>query len=379
MIVGVPREIKPGEQRVAVTPAGVAALIEHGHRVRVEQAAGAGSGIRDDDYAKVGATLAAVDEIWAEANMILKVKEPLASEYEHLRPGQVLFTYLHLAPAPELTRALVASQAIAIAYETVQTSDGALPLLTPMSEVAGRLAVQEGAYHLGTAHGGRGILLSGVPGVPPGNVVILGAGTVGLNAARIAAGLGADVSILDVNLDRLRHVDDLFGGRVTTLLSNSFNVARAVPRADLLVGAVLIAGARAPVLVSRALVGEMKEGAVIVDVAVDQGGCVETIHPTTLGDPVYRVGGVVHYGVANLPALVPRTSTFALTNATLPYVLELAGKGPAAAVSENPALARGVNVWGGAVTHAGVAASLGIAATPLSTCLARDGARASTV
>ncbi len=380
MIVGVPREIKPGEQRVAVTPAGVAALIEHGHRVRVEQGAGAGSGIRDDDYAKVGAVPTAVDAIWAEADLILKVKEPLASEYPRLHPGQVLFTYLHLAPAPELTQALVASHAIALAYETVQTADGALPLLTPMSEVAGRLAVQEGAYHLGTAHGGRGILLSGVPGVPPGNVVILGAGTVGVNAARIAAGLGADVSILDVNLDRLRHVDDLFGGRVTTLLSNSFNIARAVPRADLLVGAVLIAGARAPVLVPRALVGEMKEGAVIVDVAVDQGGCVETIHPTTLADPVYRVGGVVHYGVANLPALVPRTSTFALTNATLPYVLELAGKGPAVAVSENPALARGVNIWRGAVIHAGVAASLGITATPLSACLARrDGDRTSTV
>jgi alanine dehydrogenase len=366
MVVGVPREIKPGEQRVAVTPAGVAALVEHGHRVLIERGAGAGSGIRDDDFARVGAVLSSVQELWADADMILKVKEPLPGEYSRLRPGQVLFTYLHLAPVPELTRTLVASDAIAIAYETVQTADGALPLLTPMSEVAGRLAVQEGAYHLGAAHGGRGILLSGVPGVPPGNVVILGAGTVGVNAARMAAGFGADVVILDVNLDRLRHIDDLFGGRVATLLSSSFNIAHAVPRADLLVGAVLIPGARAPVLVTRALVGEMKEGAVIVDVAIDQGGCVETVRPTTLDDPVYRVAGVVHYGVANLPALVPRTSTFALTNATLPYVLELADKGPAAAVSENAALARGVNVWRGAITHAGVAASLGTTATPLS-------------
>ena len=372
MIVGVPQEIKAGEQRVAVTPAGVAALVERRHRVVIERGAGAGSGIRDEDFSAVGAKLADVDGLWAEAELVLKVKEPLPAEYPRLRPGQVLFTYLHLAPAPELTRALVASDAVAIAYETVQTADGALPLLTPMSEVAGRLAVQEGAYYLGTAHGGRGILLSGVPGVPPGNVVILGAGTVGLNAARIAIGLGAAVAILDVNLDRLRHVDDLFGGRVTTLLSNSFNIARAVHRADLLIGAVLIAGARAPVLVTRGLVGEMKEGAVIVDIAVDQGGCVETIHPTTLSDPVYRVGGVVHYGVANLPALVPRTSTFALTNATLPYVLELADKGPATAVAGNAALARGVNVWRGAVVHPGVAASLGLAPAALPTA-ASDG------
>jgi alanine dehydrogenase len=365
MIVGVPREIKPGERRVAATPAGVAALVEHGHRVLVEHGAGQGSGIRDDDFTRVGGTLSGVNEVWGEAGLVLKVKEPLVSEVPRLRPGQVLFTYLHLAPAPELTHGLVASDAIAIAYETVQTADGALPLLTPMSEVAGRLAVQEGAHHLGSAQGGRGILLAGVPGVPPGNVVILGAGTVGVNAARIAAGLGAMVTILDVNLDRLRQVDDLFGGRVVTLMSSSYNIAHAAGRADLLIGAVLIAGARAPVLVTRALVAGMKEGAVIVDIAVDQGGCVETIHPTTLDDPAYRAEGVVHYGVANLPALVPRTSTFALTNATLPYVLELADKGVAAAVAENAALARGVNVWRGAVTHAGVAASLGIAATPL--------------
>ena len=366
MLVGVPKEIKDNEYRVGLVPSTVRELTAKGHQVLVETGAGQGVGLADADYRAAGAEIAPdADAVFARAEMVVKVKEPLAVERKKLRRDQVLFTYLHLAADRAQTDDLVASGAIAIAYETVQTADGALPLLTPMSEVAGRLAVQEGAYHLGTAHGGRGILLSGVPGVPPGNVVILGAGTVGVNAARIASGLGAAVSILDVNLDRLRHVDDLFGGRITTLLSNSFNIARAVPRADLLIGAVLIAGARAPVLVSRTLVGEMKEGAVIVDIAVDQGGCVETIRPTTLSDPVYRVGGVVHYGVANLPALVPRTSTFALTNATLPYVLELADKGAAGAVADNAALARGANVWRGTVTHGGVAESLGIAATPL--------------
>jgi alanine dehydrogenase len=281
----------------------------------------------------------------------------------------VLFTYLHLAPAPELTRGLLATGAIAVAYETVQRPDGSLPLLTPMSEIAGRLAVQEGAFYLGSAHGGRGILLSGVPGVPPGNVVIIGAGTAGVSAARIAVGLGADVSILDVNLDRLRHVDDLFRGRAFTLMSNSFNLDQVVRRADLLIGAVLVAGARAPVLVTKEMVAQMKEGSVIVDIAVDQGGCVETIHPTTLLDPVYLVGGVVHYGVANMPALVPRTSTFALTNATLPYALELATRGVAAAVRANPALARGVNVWRGQIVHRAIARGLGEKAAPLEAIL----------
>jgi alanine dehydrogenase len=297
------------------------------------------------------------------------VKEPLAPECARLRPGQVLFTYLHLAPMPELTRALRESDAIAIAYETVQRADGSLPLLTPMSEVAGRLSVQEGAYYLGRAHGGRGILLAGVPGVPRGNVVILGAGTVGVNAARTAVGLGAEVSLLDVNMDRLRHVDDLFGGRVATLMSNTFNVERAVPRADLLIGAILVTGARAPVVVTRSMVDAMKEGAVIVDVAVDQGGCIETMRPTTLLEPVYRVGGVVHYGVANMPALVPRTSTFALTNATLPYVLALATRGVPAAIREDAALARGVNVWRGRIVHPAVAASVGEPATRLDSLL----------
>ena len=369
MIVGVPREIKPGEARVALTPPGARALAEAGHRVVVERGAGGGSGIRDDEYAAVGAALAAADEVWQRAELVLKVKEPLPAESARLRPGQILFTYLHLAPAPELARALRDSGAIAIAYETVQRADGSLPLLTPMSEVAGRLAVQEGAFYLGRPHGGRGILLSGVPGVPPGNVVILGAGTAGLNAARTAVGLGADVSILDVNPDRLRAVDDLFAGRAVTIMSNAFNLQAVVRRADLLIGAVLITGARAPVLVTAAMVATMKEGAVIVDVAVDQGGCVETVHPTTLLDPVYVVSGVVHYGVANMPALVPRTSTFALTNATLPYALELAGRGVAAAARANAALARGINVARGRIVHPAVAAALGEAPAPLESVL----------
>ena len=369
MIVGVPREIKPGEQRVALTPPGARALVEGKHRVLVEQGAGLGSSIRDEEYTREGATLASVEDVWKQAELILKVKEPLAEEYPRMRPGQILFTYLHLAAVPELARALQAADVVAIAYETVQRADGSLPLLAPMSEVAGRLAVQEGAFYLAKAHGGRGILLAGVPGVPPGNIVVLGAGTVGINAARIALGLGADVSILDINLDRLRAVDDLFHGRVITLMSNSFNIDQVLRRADLLVGAVLVAGARAPVLVTKDMVATMKEGSVIVDVAVDQGGSVETIRPTTLLDPTYVVSGVVHYGVANMPALVPRTSTFALTNATLPYTLDLARRGLAAAVRRDPALAKGVNVWRGRIVHPAVAHALGERATPLEALL----------
>lgn len=363
VIVGVPREIKPGEQRIALTPAGALALTERGHRVLIERGAGSGSGFRDEEYGKVGAALVSAEEVWGDAELVLKVKEPIAAEYPRMRAGQILFTYLHLAPAPDLTRALLSSGIGAIAYETVQRADGSLPLLTPMSEVAGRLAVQEGAYHLGREHGGRGILLAGVPGVPPGNVVILGAGIVGLNALRMAVAYGADVSILDVNLDRLRQVDDLFAGRVVTLYSSSYNIAQVIQRADLLIGAVLVPGARPPRLVTSAMVAQMKEGAVIVDVAVDQGGCVETIKPTTLLDPTYVVSGVVHYGVANMPALVPRTSTFALTNATLPYVLALADQGAARAIGASPPLAAGVNVWDGRVVHPAVAASLGVEAT----------------
>ncbi|HET7874385.1 MAG TPA: alanine dehydrogenase [Methylomirabilota bacterium] len=373
MIVGIPREIKPGEQRVALTPAGARALTEAGHRVLVEREAGLGSGIRDEEFSAAGAALVSADQVWAESALVLKVKEPVAPEYGRLRPGLVLFTYLHLAAVPELARELERRHVTAVGYETVQRPDGSLPLLTPMSEVAGRLAVQEGAYFLGKAHGGRGILLPGVPGVPRGNVAILGAGTVGLNAAKAAAGLGADVSVLDVNLDRLRHVDDLFGGRVVTLASNSFNIAQVVQRADLLIGGVFIAGARAPVLVTRDMVTRMKAGAVIVDVAVDQGGCVETIRPTTLLKPVYQEAGVVHYGVANMPALVPRTSTFALTNATLPYALTLASRGLRGALTALPELRGGVNVAGGGIVHPGVAGALGVPAAPLEAVLAAGG------
>jgi alanine dehydrogenase len=363
MIIGVPKEIKVAEQRIALTPAGARAFSDAGHRVLVEAGAGAGSGFRDEEYMAAGAEITDMAGVWDKAELVLKVKEPLAEEVPRIRDGQTLFTYLHLAPMPDLVRALQSRGVIAIAYETVERPDGSLPLLTPMSEVAGRLAVQEGAHYLGCAYGGRGILLSGVPGVPHGNVAILGAGTVGLNAAKAALGLGADVSLLDVNLDRLRHADDLFGGRVVTLASNAFNIEQAAQRADLLVGGVLVAGARAPRLVTEALVRRMKPGSVIVDVAVDQGGCVETIRPTTLLDPVYALYGVLHYGVTNMPALVPRTSTFALTNATLPYALELARKGPVRAVSESPELARGVNLWRGRVVYPAVAAAVG--ETPL--------------
>ncbi len=369
MIVGVPREQKEGERRVALTPAGVRALVEGGHRVLVEAGAGAGSGIADAEYRQAGASLGPAERVWGEAELILKVKEPLPGEWSGLRPGLVLFTYLHLAAEPALTRALRDKKVIAIGYETVQRSDGSLPLLTPMSEVAGRLAVQVGAHYLEKPAGGRGVLFSGVPGVPPANVVIIGGGTVGLNAAKVAVGMGADVALLDISVDRLRYVDDLFRGQVATLLSNSFNIAKAVQRADLLVGGVLIAGARAPRVVLEAMVREMKEGAVIVDVAVDQGGCVETIRPTTLADPVFTLHGVLHYGVTNMPALVPRTSTFALTNTTLPYLLELAAKGPRRAVIESPALARGVNLWEGAIIHPGVAEAMGEPAVPLEECL----------
>jgi len=359
MVVGVPKEIKVGEQRIALTPAGARAFSDAGHRILVEAGAGAGSGFRDEEFAAAGAELAGVAELWRQAELVLKVKEPLAEEVPRIRDGQTLFTYLHLAAVPDLVRGLIARNAIAIAYETVERADGSLPLLTPMSEVAGRLAVQEGAHYLGRAYGGRGILLSGVPGVPHGNVAILGSGTVGLNAAKSALGLGADVSLLDINLDRLRHADDVFGGRVITLASNAFNIEQVIARADLLVGAVLVAGARAPRLVTEVLVRRMKPGAVIVDVAVDQGGCIETVRPTTLLEPVYTLHGVLHYGVTNMPALVPRTSTFALTNATLPYALALARKGPLQAVRDDPELAGGVNIWRGRVVHPAVAAAVG--------------------
>src|SRR6266700_2848500 len=338
MVVGVPKEIKVGEQRVALTPAGARAFTEAGHRVLVEANAGGGSGFRDDDYARASAVVTVADGVWSQAELVLKVKEPLPEEVARTREGQILFTYLHLAAVPELIRGLQARKCIAIAYETVARADGSLPLLTPMSEVAGRLAVQEGAHHLGEAYGGRGILLSGI----------------------------ADVSLLDINLDRLRHADDIFGGRVITIASNRYNIEQVLQRTDLLIGAVLIAGARAPVLVTEAMIKSMKPGAVVVDVAVDQGGCVETIRPTTVVDPVYTVHGVLHYGVTNMPALVPRTSTFGLTNATLPYALQLAVLGPLGAVRASPELARGVNVWRGRIVYPAVAAAVGETPLPLS-------------
>jgi len=366
MIVGVPKEIKDNEYRVALTPAGTHLLKQHGHRVIVESGAGAGSGFADADYAAEGAELAATaGEVWTRADMILKVKEPLPAEYPRFREGQIVFTYLHLAAAGDLAGALMQAGVTAIAYETIQLSSGALPLLTPMSEVAGRMSVQIGAQFLEAFHGGRGILLGGVPGVPPGNVVILGGGIVGTNAAKIALGLGGSVVIVEKNPDRMRVLDDMFGGRVHTLMSNPYNIASAVQKADLLIGAVLIPGARAPRLVSEEMVRSMKKGAVIVDVAVDQGGSIATIdRATSHSHPTYVKYGVVHYAVANIPGAVPRTSTLALTNATLPYVLELADKGVAQALSDNPALLSGLNVYGGHCTHPAVAASLGVAWKP---------------
>ncbi len=366
MIVGVPRETKDNENRVAIVPAGASALTKAGHRVLVEEGAGVGSGITDEEYRAAGAEVVPRELVFEAADLILKVKEPLPPEYGLFREGQVLFTYLHLAPDPQLTQALIQARLVGIAYETVQLPNGSLPLLTPMSEVAGRMAPQVGAYFLQRPNGGRGVLPGGVPGVPPAEVSILGGGVVGTNAAKIALGLGASVVIVDVSAERLRYLDDIFGGRVVTVMSNEFNVANAVRRADIVIGAVLIPGARAPKLVTEDMVRTMKPGSVIVDVSVDQGGSVETIdRVTTHSEPTYVKHGVVHYAVANMPGAVPRTSTFALTNVTLAYALALANKGWRAAVRENPALARGVNVCLGAVTHQAVADSLGIPFVPL--------------
>jgi len=353
MRIGVPKEIKNREYRVAITPAGVQALKDAGHEVWVQQGAGVGSGFADEEYVRAGAQMVSAEEAWS-ADMVLKVKEPLPEEYRYFRSDLLLFTYLHLAADRALTDALVQSGATAVAYETVQLDNGALPLLAPMSEVAGRMSVQVGAQSLEKPKGGLGVLLGGVPGVPPANVVIVGGGVVGTNAAKMAVGLGAQVTILDVNGQRLRELDDLFGGRVRTLMSNRYNIEEAVQQADLVIGAVLIPGKRAPKLVTRDMVAKMKPGSVIVDVAVDQGGCVETAdRVTTHEQPTYTVDGVVHYSVANMPGAVPRTSTLALTNATLSYVLRLAeGK-----LHEDPALLRGVNVAAGRITHRGVAES----------------------
>jgi len=367
MKIGVPREIKADENRVAITPAGVSSFVKAGHEVYIEQGAGVGSGISDEEYRSAGAkTIDKAADVFAIADMIMKVKEPLAPEYDLLTEGKVLFTYLHLAPEPELTRSLLKNKVVGIAYETVQKPDGSLPLLTPMSEVAGKMATQIGAHLLEKRSGGRGVLMGGVTGVAPANVTVIGGGIVGTNAAKVAAGMGAHVTIFDLNIQRLRYLDDVFGGRITTRASNPFDIAESVRVADLLVGAVLVPGARAPKLVSEEMVKQMKPGAVIVDVAIDQGGSIETIdRVTTHSNPTYVKYGVVHYSVANMPGAVPRTSTFALTNATMPYALALANKGYVAAVKEDKALALGVNTVKGSLTYKAVADAHKIAYTPL--------------
>ncbi len=365
LLVGVPREIKNNENRVAITPDGVRELAQHGISVLLEAGAGVNSELPDADYAAAGAELVpTVAELVARADLICKVKEPQPEEIAAYRPGQVLFTYLHLAAYPEVADGLLAGGVTGVAYETVQTDDGALPLLAPMSEVAGRMATQIGAHYLERENGGRGVLLGGAPGVAPARVVVIGAGNVGWNAAWIAAGMEAEVVLLDKNLDRLRFVDQIHKGRISTLASNRGTVERAVARADLVIGAVLVPGGRAPVLISEDMVAGMKKRSVIVDVAVDQGGCVETIHETTHEEPIYETHGVVHYAVGNMPGAVPNTSTFALTNATLPYLVQLAAGGVEAA-GQDPVLSLGINTHGGHVTHAVVAEALGRDHTPL--------------
>ena len=356
MIIGVPKEVKDHESRVGVTPAGVKALVEAGHKVLVETNAGALSAFVDDEYQAAGAEIVgSAYDTWCLADMVVKVKEPVPSEYKHFREGLVLFTYLHLAPLNELTQALLDKKVIGIAYETVRDRANTLPLLTPMSEVAGRMSVQVGATYLEKEHGGRGVLLGGVPGTPPGKVCIIGGGIVGTNAAKIALGMGAQVTIVDLNLNRLRELDDIFGGRVLTLASNSYNIERACSEADLVIGGVLIPGAAAPKIVTRRMVSKMKKGAVIVDVAIDQGGCIETARPTTHTDPSFVVDGVVHYCVTNMPAAVPYTSTLALTNATFPYLLKLAKLGAKEAIKTDPGIAEGVNTYDGVLTYGAVA------------------------
>lgn len=365
MRIGLLKEIKADEMRVGLTPHGVGALTGDGHQVFVEEAAGEGSGFTDDEYRSAGATLMRREEVAERSEILVKVKEPLPQEYGLFHPGQILYTYFHLAPVKDLTLALLEGGVTCVAYETVQLGDGSLPLLTPMSEVAGRMATQIGAQFLERPHGGRGILLGGVPGVAPGKVVVVGGGTVGQNAAVIALGVGADTTILDVSARRLRQLDELFGGRVKTLMSTPYALAEAVQDADLVVGAVLIPGARAPKLVTEAMVADMRAGSVIVDVAIDQGGSIETIDRiTTHSDPVYVKHGVVHYAVANMPGAVPRTSTFALTNVTLPYLRRMAGVGLREAMAADEALRKGLNVMEGKVTYRAVAEAHGLPYTP---------------
>ena len=375
MVVGVPKEIKNNENRVSATPASVFELVRNGHRVYVEKSAGAGSGILDSEYEKAGARiLDTAEEVYDIADVIYKVKEPLKSEYKLLKEGQTLFTYLHLAPDPEQTKALLDRKITGIAFETVQLADGVLPLLAPMSEVAGRMSVQIGANFLQSNQGGSGKLLGGVPGVAPGEVVIFGGGTVGFNAAKIAVGMGAHVTILDVNLERLAQLDTIFGGRVTTLVSNYYESAEAAAKADLLIGAVLIPGAKAPKVVTEAMVKSMKQGSVIVDVAIDQGGCVATSdHISTHDNPCFVKYGVLHYSVANMPCAVAKTSTYALANATLPYLEKICGLGPELAMQCDPALRAGLNTYQGQITYKNVAESYGLPYVPAESALQAAG------
>ncbi|WP_433295121.1 alanine dehydrogenase [Pseudonocardia sp. CA-142604] len=370
MLVGVPRELKNHEYRVAITPAGVRELTGRGHEVLIERDAGVGAGLPDADFVAAGArTSADPDEVWSVAELVLKVKEPIPQEYHRLRPGQVLFTYLHLAASKECTDALVTAGATAIAYETVRLADGSLPLLAPMSEVAGRMAPQVGAHYLQRTAGGRGVLLGGVSGVPAGKVAVIGSGVSGMNAASIAVGMQAEVRVLDTNINRLRQIDFSYRGHLQTITSNAYEIERACLWADLVIGAVLVPGAKAPKLVSNDLVARMRPGSVLVDIAIDQGGCFEGSQPTTHDDPVFPVHDSIFYCVANMPGAVPNTSTRALTNATLPYVLALADRGPAGAVAADPALAAGVNVAAGQIVQPEVAAAHGMAAVPLSDAL----------
>src|SRR5215210_1837782 len=366
MKIGLPKEIKDNEYRVGLTPAGVLALTHAGHDVYVQKTAGDGSGFSDEQYTNAGGKLLdTADEIWQTGDMIVKVKEPVAPEYPRMRENQLLFTYLHLAPEFELTKQLLERNVTGVAYETITDKKGTLPLLTPMSEVAGRMSIQVGATYLEKMNGGRGILLGGVPGVPAANVVIIGGGVVGTNAAKIAVGMGARVTIIDNNLDRLRELDDIFLSKVSTLASSAYMIHDAISQADLIVGAVLVPGAAAPKLVTKSMLKDVPNGAVIVDVAVDQGGCIETTHPTTHSEPTYYVEGVLHYCVANMPGAVPRTSTFALTNATLPYALKLANRGFIQAIQSDPGLKAGVNTYAGRLTYEAVAVDQGLEYTSI--------------
>jgi alanine dehydrogenase len=377
VIVGLPKEIKDNEYRVGLTPAGVRALTDAGHKTIVERDAGAGSGFENDLYERAGAQIIeTADEVWQQAEMIVKVKEPIAPEYPRMREGQLLFTYLHLAPDNELTRQLLERKVTGIAYETITDRKGTLPLLTPMSEVAGRMAVQVGAHYLEKMSGGRGILLGGVPGVPAARVVIIGGGVVGTNSAKIAVGMGAHVTIIDNNLDRLRELDDIFLTKISTLASSAYMIHDAISQADLIIGAVLVPGAAAPKLVTKNMLKDVPNGAVIVDVAVDQGGCIETTRPTTHSNPTFYVEGVLHYCVANMPGAVPRTSTFALTNATLPYVLRLANRGFLEAIASDSGLKEGVNTYAGKLTYEAVATAQGLEYTSLDAMLSGTSASA---